>query len=88
MKKGDSVGAIKAKRAQLIQNQLARQAVEVHKEYDKALKLFKMVFRSDEKLSKTRNMDLVNAARSILSACQSRAKERQPVRLCRSAQKI
>jgi len=79
MKKGDSAAAVSAKRAQLIQNQLAREAVEVHKNYDKALKLFKMVFRSDEKLSKTRNMDLVNAARSILAAYNLGPKKDSPL---------
>ncbi len=68
MRKGDSAGAVSAKRAQLIQNQLAREAIEVHKRYDKAQKLFKQVFKADKKLAKNRNMDLVNAARSILAA--------------------
>ena len=70
MKKGDTLAAIKAKKSQLLNNQLAREAVKVHKEYDKAQKLFKQIFKTDKKIAKTRNTDLVNAARSILAAYQ------------------
>ena len=38
MKKGDTKAAIKAKRSQLINNQLAKEAIEIHKEYNKAIK--------------------------------------------------
>ena len=32
--KGDTKAAIKAKRSQLINNQLAKEAIEIHKEYN------------------------------------------------------
>lgn len=67
MKKGESQAAQQAKQNQLVQNQLAAQATEAKAEVLKALESFKKVFKSDERLAKTRNMDLVNTARSILS---------------------
>ena len=70
MKKGDTLAAIKAKKSQLLNNQLAREAVKVHQEYDKAQNLFKKIFKTDKKIAKTRTTDLVNAARSILAAYQ------------------
>lgn len=67
MKKGESLEAQKAKQNQLIQNQLAAQATEAKAEVLKAMESFKKLFKSDDRLSKTRNMDLVDAARSILA---------------------
>jgi len=66
MKKGDSLAAQKAKQQQLLNNQLAAQAIEAKAEIDKAIDGFRKLFRSDEKIAKGRNMDLVNAARAIL----------------------
>ena len=67
--------AIKAKRSQLLNNQLAKEAIEVHKEYDKITKgknaLFNKFFRSDKQLSNKsypRNTDLINAGRVILAS--------------------
>ena len=75
MKKGDTKAAIKAKRSQLLNNQLAKEAIEIHKEYNKATKgkdsLFNKFFRPDNKItnkSNPRNIDLVNAGRVILSS--------------------
>ena len=75
MKKGDSRAAIKGKRSQLLNNQLAKEAIEVHKEYDKATKgrnaTFKKFFRSDKQLSNKsypRNTDLISAGRVILAS--------------------
>ena len=68
MKKGDTLAAIKAKKSQLLNNQLAKEALEIHKTFDKAQKDFKKVFGSDKKIAETRNMDLVSAARAILAA--------------------
>ena len=68
MKKGDTVAAIKAKKSQLLNNQLAKEALEIHKTFDKAQKLFKQVFGSDKKIATRRNMDLISAARAILAA--------------------
>jgi len=68
MKKGDTLAAIKAKKSQLLNNQLAKEALEIHKTFDKAQKQFKQVFGSDKKIATKRNMDLVSAARAILAA--------------------
>ena len=68
MKKGDTLAAIKAKKSQLLNNQLAKQALEIHQTFDKAQKLFKQVFGSDKKIATRRNMDLISAARAILAA--------------------
>ena len=72
MKKGDTKAAIKAKRSQLINNQLAKEAIEIHKEYNKAITEYKKFFRSDEKLTRKgksqRNIDYVNVGRVILSS--------------------
>jgi hypothetical protein len=66
MKKGDSLAAQKAKQQQLLNNQLTTQAMEAKAEVEKAIDGFRKLFRADEKIAKGRNMDLVNAARSIL----------------------
>jgi len=67
MKKGEAVMAAKSKQNQLVQNQLAAEAVKARQEVEKAVESFKKLFKSDEKMAKNRNMDLVDAARSILA---------------------
>lgn len=57
---------MRAKRQQLLQNMLARQALEARAEIDRARPAFKRFFGSDEKIGKTRNMEMVSAARAIL----------------------
>ena len=59
---------LRAKQIQLLQNQLAQEAQEAKDEVAKAAKDFRKFFKADDKLAKTRNMDLVDAARAILSA--------------------
>jgi len=70
MKKGNSQGAVEAKRSQLLNNQLAKEAIEIHKRYDTAKSFFnnKLFKKSDSLLAKTRNTDLINAARAIVSS--------------------
>ena len=75
MKKGDTKAAIKAKRSQLLNNQLAKEAIEIQKQYTKASQgkesLFRKFFRPDNKItdkSNPRNIDLVSAGRVILSS--------------------
>ena len=68
MREGDNQATIQAKKAQLLNNQLAKEAVEVHKRYDKATANFKKIFKSDKKLAKTRNVDMVSAAKTILAS--------------------
>lgn len=67
MKKGESQKAIEAKQQQLLSNQLAAEAIKANTEVAKSLEFFKKIFGKDEKLSKSRDMNLVNAARSILA---------------------
>jgi len=66
-KKGSTVEAARAKQNQLVQNQLAAQAVAARQEVQKAIADFRKLFKADDRLAKTRNMDLVNAARSIVA---------------------
>jgi hypothetical protein len=58
---------IRAKQAQVLQNQLVKEATSSLDEVDTAVKDFRKFFGSDEKIAKSRNMDLVDAARAILS---------------------
>ena len=66
--------AIKYKRAQLLQHELGREAVKMHNLYNKVTKgkdaLFNKVFNinNDKTRAKTQNIDLINAARSILAS--------------------
>ena len=68
MREGDNQATIQAKKAQLLNNQLAKEAVEIHRRYDKATANFKKIFKPDEKLAKTRNVDMVSAAKTILAS--------------------
>ena len=74
MKKGDTKAAIKAKRSQLINNQLAKESIEIHKEFDKAIKNYKKNFfkKTDKQLTKKgkyqREPDFIDAGRVILSS--------------------
>jgi hypothetical protein len=79
MKKGQSQDAAKAKQNQLVQNQLAAEAVAARQEVDKAVEGFRKFFRADDRLSKTRNMDLVDASRSILAYYGLGQKGKNPV---------
>ena len=67
MRDGDDQGVIEAKQSELINSQLAREAVEIHKEVDRARKLFDVLFKYNPKKQKTREMNYVNAAKQILS---------------------
>ncbi len=58
---------IRAKQAQVVQNQLVKVSTAALEEVDKAIKDFRKFFKADEKIAKSRNMDLVDAARSILA---------------------
>ena len=68
MKNGDDQGAIDAKRSELLNSQLSREAAEIRERYNKSLKKFKDIFKkSDEETAKSRTVDYVNAAQEILS---------------------
>ena len=69
MREGDNQATIQAKKAQLLNNQLAKEAIEIHKRYDKATDNFKKLFKkSDKDMKDTRNVDLVNVAKTILAS--------------------
>jgi hypothetical protein len=66
--KGDGVGVATAKRTQLINLHTGRAVSAARKEVEKDLRLFaRIVTAKDATLARSRNMDLVNAARAILS---------------------
>ena len=67
MKKGDSMAAIQAKQQQLLNNQLAAEAIRAKDEVAKALDFFTKVFASDKRLAPNRDMNMVSAARAILA---------------------
>ncbi|MBA3756068.1 MAG: hypothetical protein H0X02_07535, partial [Nitrosomonas sp.] len=67
LSKGDIDGAFEAKRKELLNHEIYREASKAKKEVEKTLEKFDRVAKADQKLAKTRDMDLINAARSILS---------------------
>jgi len=68
MRKGDTTASVRAKRDQLINNKTYRAAIEAQNDINKALKGFRAIFKSDEKVAKGRDINLVNAARAILAS--------------------
>lgn len=78
IKAGKSAEAARAKQNQLVQNQLTREAIAAKEEVAKALRSFKKIFRPDAKIAKTRNVDLVDAARSILAYYGLGKKDKAP----------
>lgn len=78
-KKGNAIEAARAKQNQLVQNQLATQAVAARNEVREAVVEFRKFFKADDRIAKTRNMDLVNAARSILAYYGLGKKDKPPV---------
>ena len=67
-KNGDMHKALYEKTRQLLQTQLVKASVEARDFVAKSLKAFRKINGPDEKLAKTRNMDLIRVARSILAA--------------------
>ncbi len=69
MREGDNRATIQAKKAQLLNNQLAKESIEIHRRYDKADKEFRKIYKkSDKDMKDTRNVDLVNVAKTILAS--------------------
>jgi hypothetical protein len=64
---GDRDGAYEAKKKELLNHELYMAAVAAKEDFEKTLKKFKKFSKGDEDLAKTRDMDLVNAARAILT---------------------
>lgn len=65
--KGDVDGALNAKRKAALNHELFRSATEARDRIAKDTKNFKKIFRKDSDIAKTRDVDMVNAARSIVS---------------------
>jgi hypothetical protein len=65
--KGDFEATFEAKRRELLNYELFRAATAARESYEKADVLFKKFNRKNEDLAKTRDMDLINAGRSILA---------------------
>ncbi len=65
--KGDIDLAIEMKLKELLNHELYRAAAEAREYMDKQFKKFKKMGRSDEDVAKSRDTDLVNAARAILA---------------------
>lgn len=66
--KGNRLEAVTEKRNQLINLQAARGAWDARTEVEKGMALFARIAKAkDDNLSKSRNMDLVNAARAIMA---------------------
>jgi hypothetical protein len=64
--RGDFEAAFEAKRKELLNFELYRVARQAEKDLEKHKRLFRRFRDSDEKLAKTRDVDLINAGRSIL----------------------
>lgn len=65
--KGDFDAAFEAKRKEYLNFELYRAAQDAKDNVKKQVKNFKRLFKSDEDLAKSRDIDLVNAARAILA---------------------
>ena len=68
VKDGDVEAATRYKYQQLVQNELARQALKARADVDKAKRSFESIFRSDEKIADRRDLNIASAARAILGA--------------------
>lgn len=65
--KGDINGAFEAKQRELLNHELFIAASTANEVLNKSLKNFKKLTKSNEDLAKSRDIDMVNAARSILA---------------------
>jgi hypothetical protein len=60
--------AVTAKRHQLLNNHLARAALDVREEVDETLKGFRKFFKSDAQIAERRDLGMIMAARAILAS--------------------
>lgn len=65
--KGDIEGAFQAKRKELLNHELYRESIKAREQIKKDTIKFKKMFKSEEDLAKTRDVDLVNAAKAVLA---------------------
>lgn len=66
--KNDLLGAIQAKRHQLLQNQLYKESIKAREDVSKSIAQWQKMFKSDKKMAKRREMNLVNLARALANA--------------------
>ncbi len=64
---GDRTKAWEAKRRELLNHELYRAAVAANELVEKTIEKSKRFFKPDEKMAKTRDMDLINSGRATLS---------------------
>lgn len=79
LQEGDTAAAIVAKQKQLVQFHLAKQAAEAQLEVQKGNKQFRRVFQSDVKLAKTRDVNIIQAARAVLTLYDLGQASRNPM---------
>ncbi len=65
--RGDHEAAAKAKEKEAYNSELYRAATNARKDVSQSLEKFKKFSRKDEKLAKSREMNLINAGRAVLS---------------------
>lgn len=65
LKKGDTAGAVSAKLNELKYSAMAHESAEIEVEIERARKTFRNLDRADSDVAKSRDIDLVNAARMI-----------------------
>lgn len=65
--RGDVPAAFEAKRKELLATEVLRAAENAKRQIQEGLADFRKVYQSDKKLAKSRDMDLIYAARSVLS---------------------
>lgn len=67
MAKGDRYAAVMAKRAQLVNHEAALIAIDLEKKKSKLGNIRTTVFKGDKKLAKTRDIDVINVIRYVLT---------------------
>lgn len=76
---GDIESVVEWKRRELLQHQLAKQAAEARQEIDKAKNQFGRLFKSDERIAKTRDTAMVRAGRAILTVYGLGSADKSPL---------
>lgn len=66
--KGETDVAVRAKRAELLQHEMAREAAKIEKEVADAESRFKKFYQADKKLARYRNVDIVAIGRAVLAS--------------------
>jgi hypothetical protein len=64
--RGDFEASLKAKKKELLNHEIVKMINEANRYIEKSFRDFRNLFKKQEDLSKTRDMDYVNAARAIL----------------------